>query len=209
MAPDIGTRKKTNRDLLAEERRQQILDIAKRLFAEKGFHATSMRELNKEIGMADALTYHYFPGGKQEILQAVLLNAQEKRMANIRTSFADTFRDDLQLREVLLNAIRGFDERFMNDKEYFQILLRERNLLEEQQMDGLNRMAKQPSEALVGFLRSRAELGEIRQMDFEMAASQLSSHAAIGAFQNILFGKERAAEHLERMVDYYVEIWSI
>ena len=73
----------TSRDLQAVERRQQILDIAMRLFAENGYHATSMRELNKEIGMADALTYHYFPGGKLEILKAVLHNAQEERMRSI------------------------------------------------------------------------------------------------------------------------------
>ncbi|MBB3128618.1 AcrR family transcriptional regulator [Paenibacillus rhizosphaerae] len=204
---DTG-RKKTNRDLLAEERRQQILDIARRLFAEKGFHATSMRELNKEIGMAEALTYHYFPGGKYEILQAVLQNSQEKRMANILTSFSSTFRDDTPLREVLLNAIDGFYERFMNDKEYFQILLRERSLVEHEQLKWLNRMAEQPFEALVHFLKRRAELDEIRQMDFEMAASQLISHVAIGAFQHILFGKERDSAQLERMVDFYVKMWS-
>lgn len=201
-------RKKTNRDLLAEKRRQQILDIARRLFAEKGFHATSMRELNKEIGMAEALTYHYFPGGKHEILQAVLQNSQEKRMANILTSFSSTFCDNTPLREVLMNAIDGFYERFMNDKEYFQILLRERSLVEHEQLKWLNRMAEQPFGALVHFLKRRAELDEIRQMDFEMAASQLISHVAIGAFQHILFGKERDSTQLERMVDFYVNIWS-
>lgn len=203
------TGRKTNRGLLAEERRQQILDIARRLFAEKGFHATSMRELNKEIGMAEALTYHYFPGGKQEILQAVLENAQEKRMANILTSFTSTFRNDVPLREVLLNALHGFNERFMNDKEYFQILIREHNLMENEQLEWLNRMAEQPSDELIRFLKRRAELGEIRQMDFEMAASQLISHAAIGAFQYILFGKERNIAQLERMVDFYVKMWSV
>ncbi len=62
----------TSRDLQAAERKQQILQAAKRLFAEKGYHAVSMRELNKAIGMAEALTYHYFPGGKFEILTTVL-----------------------------------------------------------------------------------------------------------------------------------------
>ncbi|MGG1518308.1 helix-turn-helix domain-containing protein [Paenibacillus oryzisoli] len=209
MAATNDAKKRTNRDLLAEERRQQILDIAKRQFAEKGFHATSMRELNKEIGMADALTYHYFPGGKQEILKAVLQDLQEKRMATILSSFANTFSDQLPLREVLKNAVQGLDKRFMNDKDYFQILIQERNLLENEQLEWLNRMADQPNEALVGFLEKRAALGEIRQMDFQMAASQLASHAAIGAFQQILLGKERDAAQLERMIDFYINLWSV
>jgi AcrR family transcriptional regulator len=48
----------TSRDIKAQARRQQILAVAKKLFAEDGYHATSMRMLNKALGVAEALTYH-------------------------------------------------------------------------------------------------------------------------------------------------------
>lgn len=208
MVSHTGSRKKTNRDLLADERRQQILDIARKQFAEKGYHGTSMRELNKAIGMAEALTYHYFPGGKQAILQAVLQNVQEQRMANIVTSFENTFNDDVPLKEILRSAIHRLDQRFVDDKEYFQILLQDRNLIDQEQLASLNRSAEQPSAAFVGLLKQRVELGEIREMDVEMAASQFISHAAIGAFQHILFDKKRDAAQIERMIDFYVTMWS-
>lgn len=88
MNSNSNSKRMTNRDLLAAERKQQILEIAKRLFAEKGYHATSMREINKEIGMAEALTYHYFPGGKLEILNTVL--QQEQRIGSIVDFFRET-----------------------------------------------------------------------------------------------------------------------
>ena len=51
------------------DRRAQILDTAKRLFAERGFHATSMRDLCAALGMSAGNLYHWFPS-KQAIIAA-------------------------------------------------------------------------------------------------------------------------------------------
>src|SRR5579859_6044271 len=95
----------TSRDIKAQERRQQILAVAKKLFAEDGYHATSMRTLNKALGVAEALTYHYFPGGKLEILQTIIREGRAARVAEIE-ALALLFRDDLSLREALMLAAR-------------------------------------------------------------------------------------------------------
>ncbi|EOR25407.1 transcriptional regulator, TetR family protein [Clostridium sartagoforme AAU1] len=58
--------KLTNRDLQAIERRNQLLESAKELFASNGYHATTTRQITKNIGMADGLIYHYFPDGKNK-----------------------------------------------------------------------------------------------------------------------------------------------
>src|SRR5262245_42101058 len=133
MTQERKPKRRTERDIQAAERKQQILDIAKRLFAENGYHGTSMRELNKEIGMAEALTYHYFPGGKLEILKTVLKDAQEKRMLDIAT-YTEAFQDGASLKELLLQAVHRMTERFMSDKPYFQILIRERGLLSQEEL---------------------------------------------------------------------------
>ena len=51
----------TSRDLQAIKRIEQLLESAKQLFVLKGFHATTTREITRNIGMADGLIYHYFP----------------------------------------------------------------------------------------------------------------------------------------------------
>jgi len=51
------------------DRRAEILDTAKRLFAERGFHATSMRDLCAALGMSAGNLYHWFPS-KQAIIAA-------------------------------------------------------------------------------------------------------------------------------------------
>ena len=51
------------------DRRAEILDTAKRLFAERGFHATSMRDLCAALSMSPGNLYHWFPS-KQAIIAA-------------------------------------------------------------------------------------------------------------------------------------------
>jgi len=55
----------------AAERRRQILAAARTLFAERGFHATTTRDLAAAADINDALIYRYFPD-KQAILAALI-----------------------------------------------------------------------------------------------------------------------------------------
>lgn len=207
MSQDTHMKKKTSRDIQAAERKQQILDVAKRLFAENGYHATSMRELNKGLGMGEALTYHHFPGGKLEILNAVLQAAQEKRINSIMGSM-EFLREDMPLRESLLTFAHRLTEQFMDDKEYFQILFREKNLLNNEQLSLLNELTLQPLEAMANFLADRAAQGEVRAMDFPIAVNQFTSQIAVIIFRKMFFDVDTDSQWLERIVEHYVSLWS-
>jgi AcrR family transcriptional regulator len=60
----------SQRDLQAETRRNQLLDIALALFAERGVENVSMKDLAAEARVAQGLIYHYFRS-KDELLAAV------------------------------------------------------------------------------------------------------------------------------------------
>jgi AcrR family transcriptional regulator len=45
---------------LIAARKHQILDAAATVFAEKGFHATTIRDIAKQAGIADGTIYNYF-----------------------------------------------------------------------------------------------------------------------------------------------------
>ena len=53
-----------------DNRRAQLLDAAAKLFSERGFHATSMRDIAKAVGMLSGSIYYHF-GSKEEMLLAV------------------------------------------------------------------------------------------------------------------------------------------
>lgn len=54
-----------------EDRKSDLLDVALRVFAERGVEATSMKALAAEAGVSSALFYHYFRS-KEEILSLAL-----------------------------------------------------------------------------------------------------------------------------------------
>jgi len=53
-----------------DNRRQQLLDVAARLFRERGYHVTSMRDIAHEVGMLSGSIYYHF-SSKEELLLAV------------------------------------------------------------------------------------------------------------------------------------------
>ncbi|MDE7017582.1 MAG: TetR/AcrR family transcriptional regulator [Lachnospiraceae bacterium] len=55
----------------AEERKNEILDVAERLFASKGFDRTSTNDILAEIGIARGTLYYHFQS-KEEILDAMV-----------------------------------------------------------------------------------------------------------------------------------------
>ncbi|TCP53801.1 TetR family transcriptional regulator [Tumebacillus sp. BK434] len=59
---------------MSEDVKTRILDAAKRLFADKGFEATSVRQICEEAGANVALVSYHF-GGKEKLLFAVLDSA--------------------------------------------------------------------------------------------------------------------------------------
>src|SRR3712207_2425068 len=64
-------REPTKRERQAEERRNQLVDAALRLFAEKGFEKTTIKDLTEAVGVAQGLIYHYFES-KEELLFAAV-----------------------------------------------------------------------------------------------------------------------------------------
>lgn len=55
----------------AEERKNEILDVAERLFCSKGFDYTSTNDILKEIGIARGTLYYHFKS-KEDILDAMI-----------------------------------------------------------------------------------------------------------------------------------------
>jgi TetR/AcrR family transcriptional repressor of uid operon len=84
------------------DRRTEILDTAKRLFAERGFHATSMRDLCAALGMSAGNLYHWFPS-KQAIIAAFV----RVDSAEIAARFAEISQAK-DLRAVLAEQVLGY-----------------------------------------------------------------------------------------------------
>lgn len=89
------------RHMRGERRRKAILDEAIKLFGEKGFHASALRELASRVGISEAGLLHHF-GSKAALLHRVL-DYRDASQAAVRAAeekagmdFASTLRSQVQ-----------------------------------------------------------------------------------------------------------------
>jgi AcrR family transcriptional regulator len=69
---------KSTSKLSGEERRAAIIQAVRRVFAAKGFHGTTTRELAQAAGVSEALLFKHFPN-KEALYSAMMLSCcQEK-----------------------------------------------------------------------------------------------------------------------------------
>jgi AcrR family transcriptional regulator len=70
-------RNKELNQIIKDERREQIISAALKLFAAKGLAATKMSDLSKSTGISQGLVYHYFRS-KEELFTNIVDTAIEK-----------------------------------------------------------------------------------------------------------------------------------
>lgn len=66
-----GSHHSTSREVQAEARRRQLIEAALELFAERGFEATTVKDICEKAGVAPGLIYHYFDSKECLLLEAV------------------------------------------------------------------------------------------------------------------------------------------
>ncbi|OCT11422.1 hypothetical protein A8709_07060 [Paenibacillus pectinilyticus] len=200
---------KTSRDLQAVERREQILLGAKELFAQHGYHGTSVRAMNKHIGITDGLLYHYFPGGKQEILETIFREAQQARM-ELMDGLIKAIHPGQPLEEALYLFISGVIATLLGDQDFMKIMLRDSDNILSEDKHFLSEMIMQRHVALTKALEQRAQAGEIREMDFSAAAKQVISvgmMAVLGQITAISIIEADLDSYLKKMVAFTVSLW--
>jgi len=51
--------------------RERVLEVAERLFGERGYNAVTLRDIAAEVGIRHASLYHHVPGGKEALFVEV------------------------------------------------------------------------------------------------------------------------------------------
>jgi TetR/AcrR family fatty acid metabolism transcriptional regulator len=108
------------RTLQGESKKRLILKVATEVFAEKGFHETTVSQIAQKANIAEGSIYHYF-----ESKEDLLFSIPEERMEN----FLSGLRESLEGVKGALNKIRKLIWYHLNfyekNKDYTQILLPE------------------------------------------------------------------------------------
>jgi AcrR family transcriptional regulator len=105
--------------MTGKERREQLLDIGRKLFAERGFEGTSIEEIAAQAGVSKPVVYEHF-GGK-EGLYAVVVDREVERLLTTATTIlgGDHTREKFEAAAVAL--LRYIED----NSDGFRILVRD------------------------------------------------------------------------------------
>src|SRR6195952_986102 len=95
--------------MTGRERREQLLDVGRTLFAEKGFEATSIEEIAAGAGVSKPVVYEHF-GGK-EGLYAVVVDREMSDLLDGITSSLTNNRSRVRVERVALALLTYVEER--------------------------------------------------------------------------------------------------
>lgn len=87
-------------EAIRQEKTKLILDTALELFAEKGFHQTSISDITRKAGISKGLLYNYFES-KDEVLKSIIQTGYDAAYDHL-----DLNNDRLLARDEFINFMR-------------------------------------------------------------------------------------------------------
>ena len=183
------------RDVVVRARREQIVEAATRVFAEKGFSRATTREVARVAGISEGTIYNYFED-KDALLTAILdkLNETERRAGDFEEGMATDFRGFLE--EYLRRRMASIWE----NREVFRIVLSEMLVNAELRELYLRRVVAPTMRIAEENFRSRMERGEVRETDAPLATRSVAG-AVLGVLVLGLLGDEEVGSRPDEAAD--------
>jgi AcrR family transcriptional regulator len=182
---------------LGARRREEILDVAARLFAARGFGNTDVQTVADQLGVGKGTVYRYFPT-KEELFLATVDRGMRRLMDFIEASM--TSEDVLGQLEQGIHAYLAF---FQDNPEIVELLIQERAEFR----DRLKPTYFAHREANVGKFQMRVRTliaaGRMRDMPVETITNVVGDLVYGTMFTNYFSGRPRS---LDEQADEILEV---
>ncbi len=108
-------------DIIRKEKKELIMNVALELFAEKGYHATTISKIAGQAGISKGLIYNYFDS-KKEILDELITHGFEEVYKNFDLNKDGTLTDD-EFVYFIRQSFRLVMENLQHWKLFFSLML--------------------------------------------------------------------------------------
>ena len=184
------------------DRREDIVQASLHLFAQKGFHGTSMRDIARSAKVPDGLIYHYF-SSKRDLFSAII---EEHSFLPLLRTLPD-LAGQLDLRGLLMVLARGFYDVLRQNTELTRLLLQEVQVFPEEKEAFFADAVGRSITELGDILNDRMDEDTRNEVDPQVAA-RIFFNALLAFFveQEILGGKHLLPADESSYFDHLVDM---
>lgn len=104
-----------------EEARKRIMEVGVQVFAEKGYHQTTMEDVAKELNVSKGTLYLYF-NSKEELLKAITGRFQDREKEIMRSWFTEGLKGNFEVRPASELDKREYHKRKYSSRFAFELL---------------------------------------------------------------------------------------
>jgi AcrR family transcriptional regulator len=188
------------RQQLIEARRNQILDAAAKVFAQKGFHAATTRHIASEAGVAEGTIYNYFDS-KGDLLVEIMMRLSA--VGSISAELKEGLDEDA--RDFLLAIARHRMALIEQNYETLQAVLPEMMVNPDLRDQFYRRFAQPLATLLEQYVEARIESGDVRPVDAPLAVRSVQG-MFIGLMLLRILGDDMLASHWDDLPDVLVDL---
>lgn len=166
--------KETRKERDRRRRESDFLNSAERLFAQQGYHTTSMEDIARDAEYATGTIYRYFPS-KEELYHEIIL----RKGSGFFQHMFDAIEAVEQPLERLRMLIRGKLEFFSEHREFLKIFVNEisgcrLSSAEETLPEEMRKLKSRYLEQLRGAFRDGMERGDFRRLNIDMVMAAVT-----------------------------------
>lgn len=178
-----STSKRTRR---GPHTRQQILDASLRLFSERGFARTTVRDIARAAGITDAAIYYHFQS-KRELLDALV---EERGFLHSLQNLA-RLTADLPLADTVIWMARGAIDLMDDNRDFLRLIVMEGLGGDDSALAQYRRLIDLWEQALATVLGRYVDKGDLQPEAVPTLARQ-TIYMILMAFQDNLLGRHIA-----------------
>ena len=119
---EVTEKSAERRRLSGEERREQLLDVAKEIVGEQGFHGVSIEAVARRAGITRPVVYSHF-ADLDELLEAMVEREGARALGQLAQILPAARSPEATPREDLLAGLRGYLEAVQADPVTWRLVL--------------------------------------------------------------------------------------
>jgi len=162
-------KQKDNSNGTAPTRKDEVIRVAARLFAAKGYHATTLDQIAQEIGVTKPALYYYITS-KEDILRSII----NRIMAPMEQA-TQVGKSNLPPKEKMEQIIRILVQFSAERTETTRIAFEQSNILPKRSQDALRRRQKGVERVVEQTLKEGADQGIFVVSDVKMTSFAILS----------------------------------